>query len=82
MPAAHLKIQVSRQGMTIANLSFPATAVENLSGLVPEPVSKRLLADGIDTHALGMHAAANGYPIGDLFSNDDGNGKVVRVWME
>lgn len=82
MNAEHLKIQVSRQGMIIASLTFPATAVENLGNLVPAPIAKKLLADGVDPEFIGRKAAASGFPKGDLFTNDDGQGKVVRVWME
>lgn len=82
MPAEFLKIQVSRQGVTVANLSFPAMAVANLGGLVPEPVAKRLLADGLNPQEIGERTAASGHPAGELFRNDDGCGKVVRVWLE
>jgi hypothetical protein len=82
MAARHLRIRVSNAGGVVADLTFPAGAVATLGDLVPDAVAARLRAGGLDPAAVGDRAAAAGFPPGELFAQDDGAGKQVRVWLE
>ena len=76
-----LKIRVVRAGVTKAELTFPATAAENLVDLVPEEIGPRLSTRDIDIAAISRRAVSDGFPAGELFRLSEGKDDFA-VWLE
>lgn len=76
-----LRIRVTRSGCTKAELTFPATAAENLPDLIPPEVEPRLAARHIDVARISRSLIEQGFPPGELFALEEGRDDF-RVWLE
>ncbi|MGA8222930.1 MAG: AarF/ABC1/UbiB kinase family protein [Candidatus Acidiferrales bacterium] len=76
-----LRVRVSREGRTRAELTFPVAAAEDLCDLIPPEVEPKLAARHIDVLGISQSAIAEGFPPGELFSLREGEDNF-RVWLE
>jgi predicted unusual protein kinase regulating ubiquinone biosynthesis (AarF/ABC1/UbiB family) len=76
-----LRIRVSRSGQIKADITFPASAAENLPDLLPEGVEAKLAGSAMDVAAMSRDLASRKFPAGELFSLEEGE-KSFRVWLE
>ncbi|MGK0238067.1 MAG: putative unusual protein kinase regulating ubiquinone biosynthesis (AarF/ABC1/UbiB family) [Candidatus Pelagisphaera sp.] len=76
-----LHVEIKQDGITKVGLTFGASATDNLASLVPVELHERLTEHSIDLAEISHNAKAARYPIGKLFSLDDGN-KSVKVWLQ
>lgn len=81
--AKHLRIEVKRGGVTKVSLTFPATTVDDLDGLVDEELAVKIAERDIDIAKIVRETRSRGYTPGPLFELDEPDeDRHFRVWME
>ena len=80
LTATHLRVLVTEGGEEIVDLSLPARAIEDLEDLLPENITQKCAADGIDLIAIKQKAIATGGEPQDLFTASHGK-RQYRVWL-
>lgn len=79
--AEALRIEVRQGNETLVKVAMPANQVAQLDALVPEDIHEKIIADGIDLHAIARDVCARGIVAEELF-NTEKDGKQYRVWLD
>lgn len=81
--ATHLKIRVTDSGQQKIALTFLATTVDDLGGLIDEDLQRRIDQQGIDIDAIVRRVRRTAYVPQELFFlAESESGRGVRVWLE
>lgn len=80
-PAESLKIRVRRDGVTVVEMTQPASTVERLDNFLDAGLRQRIANQGVDIDAVVESSRRRGFVPAPLFSYTDGP-KEVAVWLE
>lgn len=79
--ARHLKIRVTDNGQTKAQITYRAAVIENLESLIDDELKGRIESRGVKLSDLVADARRRCYAPGEVFQLVDGS-KQVSVWLE
>lgn len=80
-PSTALRVKVSEGNELIADLTLPATAVQDLENLLPDHVMRRCLEDGIQLDAIRARVLRSNFVAQELFVTEYGS-RLCKVWLE
>jgi hypothetical protein len=80
--ASHLRITVTKNGVTKVALTMPASAVEDLNNLIEPDITERIEQRGVKIDEIVRNVRHSGFAPAELFALEMEDNKEIRVWIE